>query len=70
MTGFPEDNANRADTAAQMRDLLARMNQGRTTERTLLVLETTEDPAVIYAAESRAISGLDEDPGPEQEAGS
>jgi len=69
MTGFPEDDADRADTAAQMRNLLAWMNQERTSERTLLVLETA-DQTVIYAAESRALFVLDENPDPEQEAGS
>jgi hypothetical protein len=68
MTGFPEDHADRTDTA-QMRYLLARMNQGRTSEQTLLVLET-EDQTFIYAAESRAISQSAENPELEQEAGS
>ncbi len=68
MTDFPEDAADRADIAAPMSGLLAWMDQGRTSERTLFVL-VTEDPTVIYAAESRAISGLDENPEPEQEAG-
>ena len=69
MTGAPEDDADRADITEQMRGRLAWMDQGRTSERTLFVLETG-DRAVIYAAESRAISGLNENPGPEQEAGS
>jgi hypothetical protein len=69
MTGFPEDDTDRADIAAPMRDRPTWMDQGRTGERTLFVLET-EDQMFIYAAESRTISGLDENPGPEQEAGS
>ncbi len=69
MTDFPEDYTDRADIAAPMRDRPAWMDQGRTSERTLFVLETG-DRSVIYAAESRAISGLDENPEPEQEAGS
>jgi len=69
MTGFPEGHADRADIAAQMRGLLARMDQGRTTEQTLLVLET-EDQMFLYVAEPRAIPGLAENPEPEQEAGS
>ena len=67
MTDFPEDNADRADIAAHMRDRLVWMDQGRTSERTLFVV-VTQDPTVIYAAESRAFSGLDENPEPEQEA--
>ena len=69
MTDFPEDDADRTDIAAHKRDRLVWMDQGRTSERTLFVLETA-DQTVIYAAESRAISGLDENPAPEQEAGS
>jgi hypothetical protein len=67
MTDFPEDDADRGDVAAPMSGFLAWMDQGRTSERTLFVL-VTEDPTVIYAAESRAFSGLDENPEPEQEA--
>ena len=69
MTGFPEGDADRADTATQMRDLLAQMNQGRTTDQTLLVLET-EDQTFLYVTEARAIPGQAENPEPEQEAGS
>jgi hypothetical protein len=69
MTEFPRDYPDRADIAAQISSRLAWMEQGRTSERMLFVLETG-DQAVIYAAESRAISGPDENPEPEQEAGS
>ena len=67
MSGLPEEDADRADIATPMSGLLAWMDQGRTSERTLFVV-VTQDPTVIYAAESRAFSGLDENPEPEQEA--
>ncbi len=67
MTEFPGDYPDRADIAAQTRSRLAWMEQGRTSERMLFVLETG-DQTVIYAAESRAISGPDENPEPEPEA--
>ena len=64
MTSYP----GRADIAAQMRSRLARLEQGRTSEQAALFVVETGDQAVIYAAESRAISGLDENPEPEPEA--
>jgi hypothetical protein len=64
MTSYPD----RAGIAAQIRSRLARLEQGQTSEQALFVLETG-DQAVIYAAESRAISGPAENPEPEPEAG-
>ena len=66
MTSYPD----RAGIAAQMRSRLAWLEQGRPSEQAALFVLETGDQAVIYAAESRAISGPAENPEPEPEAGS